>query len=150
MGIHSTTMQYEYDCDDGQTLATDQPDGGDETEVKRTCLLSCVNDACNTLTCCTEKSIHLDSKMNESDANNIVRRRTTVSTGSSMRTIDVDGHEHASTTDHNSHTHVPMGGISRGEKFWTLDLYIFQYYRKLYEHITTIHSSFNCCEQYFI
>ena len=124
MGIHSTTMQYEYACDDRQTLTMEESADRDDTETKRTCLLSCTNDACNTRTCCTEESIDLDSKMKKSDGNNTVQRRTNASVESSVRPTDGCVDEDGCTQDHSFHIHVPMEGISRTEKFWRLDPYI--------------------------
>jgi solute carrier family 30 (zinc transporter), member 1 len=58
-GIHSTTIQFEYQHDEKQThLAANINEHEKSHSAKIACLLCCMDDACNTQTCCTRDLIH--------------------------------------------------------------------------------------------
>lgn len=61
IGIHSATIQYECD-DDEETPLLQSADS--QSKLAGDCLLRCENNACDTQTCCTIKSVRSSTLLN--------------------------------------------------------------------------------------
>lgn len=65
IGIHSTTIQYEYDDVEGTPIVTRT--ANNQSKLTGDCLLRCENNSCDTQTCCTIKSVRSNTVLNKSD-----------------------------------------------------------------------------------
>ncbi len=118
MGIHSTTIQYEYDGEDRQILpSNNNADAHTEPKLIGDCLLRCTTDACDTLTCCTNKTISSNKALSANNSSNDVQRPTTESCETSTELKDEHHHEHDCGSDHHSHTHVSITASAQDNKF---------------------------------
>jgi solute carrier family 30 (zinc transporter), member 1 len=109
MGIHSTTIQYEYQNDEIQTcLETDSDEIEKPKPSQIDCLLSCTDDACNTQTCCTKDSIRSNAMLSASNENAGERNRPTTVFSMSTVTINEQSHPHTSCG------HAHGGGSNEG------------------------------------
>lgn len=68
IGIHSVTMQYEYDADPKTPILN--PDIDSQLKIAGDCLLRCDNNACDTQTCCTMKSVRSNTLLQALNDNN--------------------------------------------------------------------------------
>jgi zinc transporter 1 len=66
IGIHSITIQYEYDGDNQQIPLN-------QTKITGDCLLRCENNACDTQSCCTIESIRSNTLLNSNNDNTIMQ-----------------------------------------------------------------------------
>ena len=57
VGIHSTTMQYEYQNDDPAASLLQDGNERDASKSADECLLRCADDSCEKQTCCTKDTI---------------------------------------------------------------------------------------------
>ncbi|CAF1691021.1 unnamed protein product [Adineta ricciae] len=73
-GIHSTTIQYEYWNDEEHDRLMKKNENGEE--MKASCLLSCLDEVCETKTCCTKESIRNEGILNTNNKNNELRTTT--------------------------------------------------------------------------
>jgi zinc transporter 1 len=118
MGIHSTTIQYEYDNDDKPILIVN--DSNDNHAVSKStgkCLLRCPNNACDTLTCCTKDLIRSDTVINTTNNGSDIQTSTTAPIEIRIQLADEHDHENDCDHEHSSHTHVSMNELSQNEKF---------------------------------
>lgn len=67
IGIHSVTIQYEYD-DQTQTMITGRKNADDEKKIVGDCLLRCEGDECDGQTCCTKSSDRTNTVLNNDDS----------------------------------------------------------------------------------
>jgi zinc transporter 1 len=117
MGIHSTTIQYEYDGEDIQTPpSNNNTNAHTEPKLIGDCLLRCTTDACDTLTCCVNKPVPSDKVLNSNNSSNDVQRPTTGSGETSKELNDEHHHEHDCGSDHHSHTHVSIPPSAQDNK----------------------------------
>jgi zinc transporter 1 len=63
IGIHSITMQYEYDDNDQQTPVLNQNDDS-QSKIAGDCLLRCESNTCDAQTCCTITSVRSNTLLN--------------------------------------------------------------------------------------
>lgn len=115
MGIHSTTMQYEYDelieDNNNEDIPQTHHDNQQEMETKKTCLLRCTSDACNLLTCCTETALTSDAKTGDETS------PTAANAESDAVQRNGPPHEHSCTRDHDAHVHVPVEQTTSTDRF---------------------------------
>lgn len=97
LGIHSTTIQYEYQNDESQTLLTsnDHGIGTEKKSFQTDCLLHCLDDACETQTCCTKDSIRTDAMMSTSNGTS-AQHMPAVAADLSVVIVDDHSHQHSS------------------------------------------------------
>jgi zinc transporter 1 len=118
MGIHSTTIQYEYDSDDRQTPSSnDNTNGHTEPKLTGECLLRCTNDACDTLTCCTKQLIRSNTVLSANNNSNDTQKPTTAAAETIIELRDVHHDKHDYGHEHHSHTHVSINESTQDEKF---------------------------------
>lgn len=112
MGIHSTTIQYEYDNDDTQNLVLNNSnDNHTIPNVSGQCLLRCANDACDTLTCCAKDLIDFDTTTNTNN-NDSSRQGSTIIPIEARISLE---NEH--NREHSYHTHTSTNELNQTEKF---------------------------------
>ena len=68
IGIHSTTIQYEYDDDHEQSALLNR-NSDSQSKIAGDCLLRCENNACDTQTCCTIVSVRSSTLLNNNTSN---------------------------------------------------------------------------------
>lgn len=112
MGIHSTTIQYEYDNDDVRSpILNNSNDNQTTSNVSGACLLRCANDTCDTLTCCTKDLIDFDTATNTNSNENSTQRSTIIPLETRTDQNDEQNHEHS------FHTHVSRNESHEFSKF---------------------------------
>ncbi|CAF4227084.1 unnamed protein product [Rotaria sordida] len=65
IGIHSVTIQYEFDNNEQTPLLQQNTDS--QSKLAGDCLLRCENNQCDTQTCCTIKSVRSNTLSNTND-----------------------------------------------------------------------------------
>lgn len=109
MGIHSTTIQYEHDVDISDVAIPCSTYQDHRSIRKRTCLLRCNDDSCNSLACCIEKGIHTD-----------VSRSSSIEQDQRTTSNEFHGHSPATTAsrqDHTSNIGIKMQDVILNAKF---------------------------------
>lgn len=69
IGIHSITMQYEFE--DNQQIPLLSTNIDEQTKIIGDCLLRCDDNACDTQTCCTIKSARSETLLNTNQDNTV-------------------------------------------------------------------------------
>lgn len=69
VGIHSITMQYEYQNDDLPAPSLEMIDDRGVSKSADECLLRCVDESCEEQTCCTKDTIRMNAVSNAMSSN---------------------------------------------------------------------------------
>lgn len=90
MGIHSTTIQYEYENNDRQTLSLNNNNNDNHImpELTEECLLRCRNRACDTLACCAKDSISFDTVVRRNKNDNDIQTSNAIPIQTSIKIND--------------------------------------------------------------
>ncbi|CAF3852066.1 unnamed protein product [Didymodactylos carnosus] len=115
-GIHSTTMQFEYKADDKQTVFSTNDSTHSGPKCSNVCLLQCTDEACDTQTCCTRKTV-LGSAVLSANNNNNVQRPPVVANEISIKLEDERQQQHDCSGCHHLHTHISINESNHDEKF---------------------------------
>ena len=110
LGIHSTTIQYEYQNDDGRALLTSTDhDTGTRKSSQTDCLLLCLDEACETQTCCTKDSIRTDAMFSGSKS---AGEQNMPVLAADLSMVMVDEQSHQRTPCDHAHNGESNGGFS--------------------------------------
>jgi solute carrier family 30 (zinc transporter), member 1 len=74
VGIHSTTMQYEYQNNEYPNPLMQSINESGFSKPASECLLRCVDDSCDKQTCCTKDSIRINSVLNTVSSDGMQKR----------------------------------------------------------------------------